>query len=144
MKKIRLFHRYMGLFFSPAILFFAFSGALQTFNLHESGKNSSYVPPRWVVVMAQIHKKQTLNVPPQKTRSKQPAAEARDSAPPKDASKPQKSSLSFKCFSLLMSVGLIVTTLLGIFMGFRYGTSRGLIWGLLIAGTLLPMAMLFL
>jgi hypothetical protein len=43
-----------------------------------------------------------------------------------------------------MSVGLIVTTLLGIFMGFRYGTSRGLIWGLLIAGTLLPMAMLFL
>jgi hypothetical protein len=43
-----------------------------------------------------------------------------------------------------MSIGLIVTTLLGIYMGFRYGGRGRLIWGLLIAGTLLPVSMLFL
>ncbi len=38
MKKIRLLHRYLGLFFSPAILFFTFSGVIQTFNLQSANK----------------------------------------------------------------------------------------------------------
>jgi hypothetical protein len=41
-KNLRLLHRYMGLFFSPAILFFAFSGGLQVFNLHKSDKSTGY------------------------------------------------------------------------------------------------------
>jgi hypothetical protein len=134
----------MGLFFSPAILFFAFSGAVQTFNLHEVNTHTGYVPPTWVVEMAQIHKKQTTVLTKEKSKSKQPEPESGDPVPKKKAAHPEKSALPLKCFVLVMSIGLIVTTLLGIYMAFRFGGNRRLSWGMLIGGTLLPIAMLLL
>jgi hypothetical protein len=144
LKNLRLLHRYMGLLFSPAILFFAFSGALQTFNLHEPTKSTGYVPPVWVVEMAQLHKKQTLSLPKEKTKASQSEPEPRDPADHKKTVHSQKSTLPLKCFVLVMSVGLIATTLLGIYMAFRFGGDPRLIWGMLIGGTLLPIAMMFL
>jgi hypothetical protein len=41
---IRLVHRYSGLFFALTILFFAITGGLQMFGLHETSRGSSYVP----------------------------------------------------------------------------------------------------
>ena len=55
----RLVHLYLGVFTAPALIFFAFTGALQTFSLHETTRGSAYVPPKWAMVLAQIHKKQT-------------------------------------------------------------------------------------
>jgi hypothetical protein len=43
-----------------------------------------------------------------------------------------------------MSAGLIATTLLGIYMAFRYGGNCWIIWGMLAGGTLLPIAMMAL
>jgi hypothetical protein len=63
LKYIRLIHLYIGVFIAPALLFFAFTGALQTFSLHETTRGSSYKPPAWAVILAQIHKKQTPVVP---------------------------------------------------------------------------------
>ena len=57
----RKIHLYFGLFISPALLFFAFSGALQTLGYHEPSSN--YKPPAWMAVLGQIHKKQTSVVP---------------------------------------------------------------------------------
>jgi hypothetical protein len=145
MKKLRLLHRYLGIFFSPIILFFTLSGLLQTFNLHQSDKNSSYVPPRWVVLMAQVHKKQTFSLPTAKSKSAEPAVT--ESHNPKLQQQPAKmhqASLSLKIFIAVMSIGLILTALLGIYMALRYGGSRRIVWGLLLLGTLMPMAMLFL
>src|ERR1700727_974858 len=62
----RLIHLYLGVFITPALLFFAFTGALQTFSLHETTRGSSYKPPAWAVVLGQIHKKQTPVVPVRK------------------------------------------------------------------------------
>src|ERR1700726_3636874 len=59
-------HLYVGVFTTPAILFFALSGSLQTFSLHETTKGSSYKPPQWILVLAQIHKKQSAQVPQRK------------------------------------------------------------------------------
>jgi hypothetical protein len=59
----RLIHLYLGIFTAPALLFFAFTGALQTFSLHETTRGSSYKPPAWAVTLGQIHKKQTPVVP---------------------------------------------------------------------------------
>lgn len=59
----RLVHLYIGVFIAPALLFFAFTGALQTFSLHETTRGSSYKPPAWIVMLSQIHKKQTPIVP---------------------------------------------------------------------------------
>lgn len=142
LRGLRLLHRYMGLVFSPAILFFAFTGALQTFDLHSPNKATGYVPPAWVVIMAQLHKKQTLNVVRDKSNPAKP--DASDLATPKKTGLPPRSALPLKCFVLVMSVGLIVTTILGIYMSFRFGEAPGLIWGMLIGGTLLPIAMIFL
>jgi hypothetical protein len=143
LKKLRLVHRYMGLFFSPAILFFAFTGALQTFDLHSPNKSTGYVPPAWLVEMAQLHKKQTLNLT--KAKGKPTQAESVPADPPaeKKAGLPRKSALPLKWFVVLMSVGLSATTLLGIYMAFRFGGDPRLIWGTLAAGILLPVAMIF-
>ena len=63
---LRLIHLYIGVFIAPALIFFAFTGALQTFSLHETTRGSNYKPPAWAVVLAQIHKKQTPVVPVRK------------------------------------------------------------------------------
>src|ERR1700755_957221 len=66
LKYVRLTHLYLGVFISPALLFFAFTGALQTFSLHETTAGSSYKPPAWAVTLGQIHKKATPVVPQKK------------------------------------------------------------------------------
>jgi len=45
LKATRLVHRYSGIFFAPTILFFAITGGLRMFGLHETSRGSSYLPP---------------------------------------------------------------------------------------------------
>jgi hypothetical protein len=146
MKNIRLLHRYMGLFFSPAILFFAFSGALQTFNLHKPNKTTGYVPPTWILELAQIHKDQSVVMPKEKAKTTPDDSDNVEKSAPKKTPKHEqsKSTLPLKCFVLVMSIGLMASTLLGIYMAFRYGGDWRLVWGMLIAGTVLPIAIMLL
>lgn len=62
LKLSRQVHLYFGLLISPALLFFAFTGAVQTLSLHEAA-GSSYKPPAVLAVWGQIHKKQTWMLP---------------------------------------------------------------------------------
>jgi hypothetical protein len=66
LKIVRLTHLYLGVFIAPAIVFFAFTGALQTLSFHVSVKDSTYKPANWIIVLAQLHKKQTTELPPNK------------------------------------------------------------------------------
>src|SRR5881227_1671082 len=61
-QQARQIHLYLGTFFAPAILFFAITGALQTFSFHERSRGSSYDPPVLLMKLAQLHKKQTLAI----------------------------------------------------------------------------------
>jgi hypothetical protein len=168
MKTLRLVHLYLGTFLAPAIFFFALTGALQTFNLHESERGSSYQPPAWIVRLAQIHKKQSIQAPPQRnvvTPPQKPAAAAGPAlnempsraagtvaATPNDSPRPAASpgrrplrvSWPLKWFFLLVSVGLATTTLLGIVMSFQRRRSPLLLCGLLIAGIVIPIGLAFL
>lgn len=144
MKKIRLIHRYLGLFLSPALLFFSFSGALQTFDLHSAKKATGYVPQPWIVVMAQIHKKQTISAPKEKTKATKPDSEPTDPGTQKAGAVRRKSTRPMKWFVLAVSVGFIVTTLIGIYMAIAYGGDSRLVWVTLAAGTVLPAAFLLL
>lgn len=83
MRRLRQIHNWLGAFFAPAILFFALSGALQTFNLHENKGGGPYKPPAWIVVMAKLHKDQTLPHP----RPPRPAPVANASAGGEDREK---------------------------------------------------------
>lgn len=120
MNRARQVHLWLGILFSPLIIFFAFSGALQTFNLHESQKSGSYVAPAWIAKIAEIHKNQRL-------------AHERGAAP----------SWPLKWLVVLMSIGLIVTSVLGIYMAFKFNRDRRIIYGLLAAGIVLPVLLLF-
>jgi hypothetical protein len=138
-RALKIAHRYLGLFFAPAILFFAFTGALQTFGWHETTRGSSYVPARWIVKLAQIHKKQTLTLPAPK--AKVPAADPGD-AHSNPVKKSPGSKFALQCFVFAMSIGLAATTLLGIIMAMLYGGDRRIACGVVIAGILFPAAVL--
>jgi uncharacterized iron-regulated membrane protein len=137
MKRIRRLHLYIGTFFAPAIIFFAFTGSLQVLGLHES--KGAVQHPAWIADLASIHKDQRLPVaapprPPQPVHK--PAA-----APGKPRG---RSALPMKIFVLLMALGLIATTLLGVYISFTVMKDKRIVWGVLLAGVLLPMLLLLL
>ena len=160
---LRKLHLYLGVFTAPALLFFAFTGALQTFSLHETTQGSSYKPPAWITSLAQLHKKQTTEVPVRRPRPDAPRPVAVPDHPERSAAKAApssalsqstnqqpasspvprpKSHLPMKIFFLLIAVGLFLSTLTGIYMAYRYSRSRLLISGLLLAGAILPLLLL--
>jgi hypothetical protein len=152
LKYLRLIHLYTGVFIAPALLFFAFTGALQTFSLHETTRGSSYKPPAWAVMLAQIHKKQTPIVPvrklppPDKQADKATQEKTQTSpTPPTETPKPSGEAppkshnpLPLKCFFLLVSIGLFVSTLSGLYMSYKYIRNRRLITVILLAGIIIP------
>ena len=147
MKTIRQLHLYLGTFFAPAIFFFAFSGALQTFSLHESKDDGSYTAPSWIMTISSIHKDQRL-VDPHKhvhpgTHSEQVAESALPPAHDEVQAEPHSSFL-LKCFVLLLAIGLMASAGLGIFMALQSRANRRISWTLLVAGMLVPVALILL
>jgi hypothetical protein len=158
LKYTRLLHLYTGVFIAPALLFFAFTGALQTFSLHETTRGSNYKPPAWAVTLAQIHKKQTPIVPVRKLPppDKQPDKVTPDKTAPQKLQSPSAAAppasndapklkphnaLPLKCFFLLVAIGLFVSTLSGLYMSYKYIRNRILITAILIAGILIPIVL---
>jgi hypothetical protein len=162
MKQIRQLHLYLGTFFAPAIFFFALSGALQTFSLHESEDGSSYSPPSWIVTIASIHKDQRLSKPhhhehaapagakPEEAAPEQAKAAAQDGhaasvpAVHEEEHEAGPSTLPLKIFVLLLALGLMLTAALGIYMALQSRNNRRMTWVMLACGILVPVAMLFL
>jgi len=190
MKTIRQLHLYLGLFFAPSIIFFAFTGTMQTFSLHEN-KHPGDHNPEWIATLASVHKDQVLPVKkqPSKAKEQSPAAVEQSSSAKQPADRvakkemsrekdvgegaehdadakpspvakseasgqtaksgagapqPQrKSPLPLKTFVGFLGIGLICSSLLGIYMAFKYNRDRRIIWGLLIAGMALPLLLLF-
>ncbi|WP_263358090.1 PepSY domain-containing protein [Acidicapsa ligni] len=139
---LRKVHLYIGIFIAPALLFFAFTGAMQTFSLHETTQGSDYKPPAWIVTLGQLHKKQTTVIP---VRKPKPAANEKPAAGPqgqKTSSAPVKSHLPMKIFFLLVSIGLFISTLTGVYMSYKYQHNKLLVTGLLLAGIVVPLVLL--
>jgi hypothetical protein len=136
-------HLYLGVFIAPALLFFALTGALQTFSLHETTRGSSYKPPAWIATLAQIHKKQTTIVPVHKAPPPMPTASPKGDKTPAKAISRGRHPLPLKLFFLLVSVGLFTSTLTGLYMSYRYSRNRRLITAILVAGVVLPIVLLF-
>ena len=151
LKLARQWHLYLGTLFAPSIIFFAFTGSLQLFGLHESHPGDAYQAPVWIQELASIHKDQVLQKkhkpkPPSATEQNSPPAMAAAPKPPQPApnapEKEPETTLALKWFFLAMAVGLISSTLLGIYMAFKFNRSRALVWGMLIAGTVIPLALI--
>ncbi len=131
---MRQLHLYLGVFIAPALLFFAFTGALQSLNLHETTPGRTYKPAAWIVTLAQLHKKQTTVVP---VRKPLPTTKP-DVQPAKAPEPPKPTHLPMKIFFVLVAIGLASSTLSGIFMAYRYSRSKLMVTGLLLAGIVVP------
>ena len=155
MKRVQQLHLWLGTLFAPLIIFFSLSGALQTLGLHEQEKSGGHTPA-WIAEFASVHKDQQLAQGEGQRRRPPPGANPasgpnarRAGAPegprPEGESKGRGASpWPLKWFIVLMSLGLITTTALGIYMAFKYSRNKAVVWGLLAAGILLPLALLFL
>ena len=120
MKMLRLIHLYLGCFFAPLLLFFVGTGATQVFDLHESKKDGSYRAPAVLEALSEVHLHQRL------------------------PGRGPERSMPFRWFSVVMALGIVTTTALGIIMAFRFSQKPRVVWGMLAAGTLLPAAFLWL
>ena len=114
-KVVRNLHLYLGVFFAPLLLFFLISGSWQLFGLHKANKSGDYQPPAIIKSLSQVHKDQRWV---------------------DRAMSPQPSTL-FRCLIVLMSMGLLVTTILGIIMSFKYA-KIWVVWGCLLLGIIIP------
>ncbi|HEX7323750.1 MAG TPA: PepSY domain-containing protein [Rhodanobacteraceae bacterium] len=152
LKPFRTLHLYFGVFTAPALLFFAFTGALQSVNLHEGARGSDYKPPAWVASIAHMHKKQSFEVPAKRAPPKTVAANAKNAASPADVptranGKPspapdQRNLWPMKGFFVLISLSLLLSTLTGLYMGWRYTRNRRRYGATLAAGIVVPALLL--
>jgi hypothetical protein len=136
MRLIREWHLYMGLFFAPMLLLFSISGAVQTFRLPDAP-----TAPAWMIWIASVHKDQVSNTTPKPQRPK-PAKPA--GATP-EAPKPKKhNKFPLQVFVGLLSIGLALSTLLGIAIALNSRATRRISVILLIAGTVVPLGLLYI
>jgi len=111
MRRLRQWHQYLGMFFAPAILFFAFSGGLQVIELHES-HDPAVKPAAWIVWMSDIHKhSQVIDRSRLKPRPPLPAPPA--GARPAKPERHEEHFQPFKPFAVALALLLFGTTLLG-------------------------------
>ncbi len=59
---VRLWHHYIGFLIAPSLLFFAFTGSLQLFSLHEA--HGDYHPPALIEALGNVHKDQVFRTRP--------------------------------------------------------------------------------
>jgi uncharacterized iron-regulated membrane protein len=118
MKTIRLLHLYLGCFFAPLLVVFAFTGIAQTYELHESRKDGSYVAPQWLQKAASFHKHATL-------------AKA-------------SPSTVMRALVTAMSLALVATMALGVILAFKFGRSAAGVGVCLVLGVVLPAGLLLL
>jgi hypothetical protein len=116
MKKLRTVHLFLGCIFAPMLLFFAISGIWQMFGMDYT--DSHPVLSR----LTTIHTARGLK-----------------GGPPTNLSSPM-----LKAYVLAMAFGLIVTTIIGVIMAFRFGQSRRTTFYCLVFGCLFPLVLVCL
>ena len=129
MKTLRLVHFYLGVFFAPLILFFAFSGTLQVFKLHEAYRETPGSQGDWIAWFGQFHKEQAWIAP--------------RVAPAKGA--PKESGVWAKPMKWLIAtlgVALMASTAFGLAMALYHPHRRKSAVATLAAGLVVPLALM--
>ena len=135
--KIRAAHYYAGVFFAPTIIFFAFSGTMQVFKLHEDYRATPGAQGDWIAWMAQVHKEAAL-IPPKVAPPAKPAPPP--GAPP--AAPPAHKPSLFKWFAALFGVSLIGASLAGLWIAYNFPKRRRAFFATLAAGAVIPIVLL--
>jgi hypothetical protein len=147
MLMVRQLHTYIGAFVAPSVLFFAFTGSLQLLRLHEA--HGAYTPPPIVEMLSRVHKDQILHAKPKPEPkggdAEDGSARKHHSAPAKAAPEaPPWSVMALKWFFLAVAVGLMTSTLLGLWMALTFSRRKAVVLALFAAGTVLPVLLVAL
>lgn len=118
MKKLRRIHLYLGCFFSPLLLFYVATGWYQT--LHANRNKSLGEQDDWISRLTSIHVDQVYPTP---------AAE-------------RYTPQLFRFLVVVMSIALIITVALGVYLAFRSTRRAWPVWVALVLGILVPIALL--
>lgn len=136
-KRLRDLHNWFGVFFTPGIVFFAFSGIFQTLGLHESGAARQPIAP-WVGVLASIHKDGKAAMP---GRRPPPPAALVKPLRPKSKHDEDEGFPPFKVYVLVLSASLIASAIIGVVVALA-GRAARRTWALLAAGCIVPLVLL--
>ena len=146
MSSIRVWHAYLGVLIAPSILFFALTGCLQLFGLHEA--DGPYQPLPIVEKLGRMHKDQVFAL-----------GEHHDEAPKADAgalkspeekhedAEEHKAPIGtwlLKLFFLVVGIGLMTSTALGLWMALTTLRYKRLARMLLAVGIVLPVVLVAL
>ena len=137
---LRLWHTYIGLCIAPSLLFFALTGAIQLFGLHEA--DGQYHPFTIVEKLGMLHKDQVFRLKHPKT-APQPAATPAGAAE-KDEDELPLPTLILKVYFLVTAIGLVASTLLGAWMALSFSQRSRTQWLALVAGAAIPVALVLL
>jgi len=144
---IRQGHLFLGMIIAPSILMFAITGGLQIFRLQES--HEGYTPPPIIEKLGRMHMDQVYALKKKKAEPAAVSVEAPvpvsvpvEAAKPEPKPAPPLSKVLLQWFFTLVAVGLVLSTLLGVWMGVMVSRSKITARWLLLAGTVLPVLML--
>ena len=142
MASLRVWHSYLSVFIAPSVIFFALTGALQIFNLHEA--HDGYRPPVLLEKLARVHKDQVFE---QEERHEPPPPAAAGDAPPpphEEEAGPVLLTYALKWFFLLVALVLTTSTTLGLWIALTHITRKRVSALLLGGGCLVPLLLLIL
>jgi hypothetical protein len=120
MKNIRRWHLYLSCFFAPLLLFYVATGWYQTLSLIRNkgpGEQHDLVSKLRSIHVDQIY-------PSEKAESYSPTL--------------------FKILVVIMSISLIITIALGLYLAFNVARPKWAVWVSLVLGVLLPVVALWL
>lgn len=141
---LRQWHGYLGAFIAPSVIFFALTGSLQLFDLHEA--HGGYRPAQIVERLGRLHKDQVFELdhdhnPPPAEVQKPPAP----SLPkPDDDNQPAVSTYLLKWFFLVVALGLVVSTAFGIWIALTKPHGRTATIALLAVGCAVPLLLIII
>jgi len=144
---IRQLHFWVAVFVAPSLVLFAVTGMLQLFKLHEA--EGGYQPPPVIEKLGQVHIHQKYALRPVR---RPPAAQAAPAAaavaaPARAEAEEPAAPLGetlVKWTFLVMSLGMALSAVLGVWMSLSNTRQRRTTWLLLAAGTVLPILVLAL
>jgi hypothetical protein len=135
---IRQWHVYVSVFVAPSLIFFAITGALQTFRIPDRAD-----APVLLQKLARVHKDDVFAVKPARPKPPESSKPAQ-AEKPKPKARARVSTEVAKWFFTAVSVAIAVTTLFGLWMALAYSRRKAVIWALLIAGAAAPVVILAL
>jgi hypothetical protein len=144
MASIRTWHTYLGILIAPSVLFFALTGALQIFSLHEA--HGTYHPLPLVEKLSSVHKDQVFALgehheEPPPAAPPPAGGDAHPPGPAEHADEPAIGTPLLKWFFLVVALGLTISTLLGLWMGLTHLRHRRIGWWLLAGGVAVPLVL---